>query len=112
MCIGCTPVNHAVLMQRALAEADPALPMKLYHAFEESKRRAYELEAQSIGARLVMWEEDLARNAAEFGPDPYPSGLAANRPVVRALADELHDEGLLRSPVDVDALFAEPVRAT
>ncbi|HEV7649726.1 MAG TPA: hypothetical protein VGP26_16390 [Actinophytocola sp.] len=109
---GCTPVNHTVLMQRSLAEADPDLPLRLYHAFEESKRRAYELEAQSIGARLVMWEEDLARNAAEFGEDPYPSGLAVNRRVVRALADELFDEGLLRSAVDVDALFAEPTRAT
>jgi 4,5-dihydroxyphthalate decarboxylase len=109
---GCTPVNHTVLMQRALAESDPGLPARLYHAFEESKLRAYELEAHSIGARLVMWEEDLARNAAEFGDDPYPSGLAANRHVVRALADELLDEGLLRTAVDVDALFADATRTT
>lgn len=44
--------------------------------------------------------------------DPDPSGLAANRHVVRALADELLDEGLLRTAVDVDALFADTTRAT
>jgi hypothetical protein len=59
-----------------------------------------------------MWEEDLARNAAEFGEDPYPSGLAANRQVVRTLAGELLDEGLLRTPVDVDELFAGATRTT
>jgi 4,5-dihydroxyphthalate decarboxylase len=109
---GCTPVNHAVLMQRALAESEPDLPLRLYRAFEESKRRAYELEARSIGARLVMWEEDLARNTADFGEDPYPSGLAANRAIMRALAGELLDEGLLKAEVDVDALFAEATRTT
>lgn len=97
---GCTPINHVVLLQRSLTESDPDLALRLYHAFEESKAHAYELERRSIGARLVMWEDDLARNTAEFGEDPYPSGLAANRRVVRALADELLDEGLLRTAVD------------
>jgi 4,5-dihydroxyphthalate decarboxylase len=109
---GCTPVNHVVLMQRELAEADPGLPMQLYRALEESKQLAYQREARALGARLVMWEEDIARNDAEFGEDPYPAGLSANRPVVAAVAAELLDEGLLKNPIEVDALFAGSTRST
>jgi 4,5-dihydroxyphthalate decarboxylase len=109
---GRTPVNHILLMQERLLAEDPALPRKLYDAFEQSKQEAYERARQAAEAYFLFPELTFADAAAEFGADPYPRGLATNRAMVQTVIDELLMEGLIGRPPDIDALFAPGVRDT
>jgi 4,5-dihydroxyphthalate decarboxylase len=109
---GVTPVNHTLMVQERLVEQYPDLPMKLFHAFERSKQEAYRRSRQTAGGYLLFPDDHFARAAALFGEDPYASGLAANQPMLKMLAEELHLEGLVREPPDIGGLFAEATRGT
>jgi 4,5-dihydroxyphthalate decarboxylase len=109
---GMTPVNHILLMQERLLEHDPALPMLLYHTFERSKQVAYERARQAAPGYLLFSDVVFAENAARFGPDPFPPGLATNRRMVQTVIDELMSEQLIGKRPEIDSLFAEPTRGT
>jgi 4,5-dihydroxyphthalate decarboxylase len=109
---GVTPANHVLLIQRRLVEDDPALPMRLYAAFEQSKREAYRRARRAAGGYLLFPGDDFARQQEAFGEDPFPCGLGANQAMLTMLLDEEMREGLVPRPLDVDGLFAESTRAT
>ena len=109
---GISPVNHVLLMQAQLVRERPELPMLFYRALERSKQQAYEHARQAAGAYLLFPEVDFARNAREFGEDPYPPGLAANRRMVQAVIDESFAEGLIRSRLTPESLFAAGTQDT
>lgn len=109
---GITPVNHTLIVQERLVEQYPDLPMKLFHAFEQSKQEAYRRARQTAGGYLLFPHDHFAKAAALFGDDPYPSGLRVNRPMLEMLAEELQSEGLVRERPDTQALFAHATRGT
>ena len=109
---GITPVNHTLMVQERLVEQYPDLPMKLFHAFERSKQEAYRRARQTAGGYLLFPHDHFSQTTALFGEDPYPSGLAANRPMLKMLAEEVTSEGLVRELPDTEALFAEATRGT
>jgi 4,5-dihydroxyphthalate decarboxylase len=109
---GITPVNHTLVMQERLADQYPDLPMKLFHAFEQSKQEAYRRARETAGGYLLFPHDHFSQVAALFGEDPYPAGLAANRAMLKMLAEELHLEGLVRDLPNTEALFAEATRGT
>ena len=106
---GYLPVNHCILIRRALAEQNPWLPKALYDGFEASKQAAYQRDP---AARLPLPKEDGPSQMALYGEDPYPSGLKANRPMLEALARQSHTEGLTQGLVNVEEMFHESVRNT
>src|SRR5687768_8158352 len=109
---GITPVNHVLMMQERLIEQYPDLPMKVFHAFEQSKQEAYRRARQAAGGYLLFPHDHFAKVAALFGEDPYPSGIAANRLMLKMVAEEVYSEGLVREPPDTESLFAEATRGT
>lgn len=109
---GIIPINHVLLVQQQLVEQDAAMAMRLYTAFETSKQKAYERALRFAAGYLLFAEDAFARQAAVFGDDPFPSGLAANRSMIETLARESFEEGLLGSMPDIDALFCETVCST
>ena len=109
---GITPVNHVLMLQERLAQQYPDLPMKLFHGFEQSKLEAYRRARQTAGGYLLFPNDHFAKVADLFGEDPYPSGLAANRVMLKMLAEEVYSEGLVREPPDAESLFAEATRST
>lgn len=109
---GITPVNHTLIVQERLVEQYPDLPMKLFCAFEQSKQEAYRRARQTAGGYLLFPQDHFAKATALFGEDPYPSGLIANRPMLKMLAEELQLEGLVRERPDTEALFAHATRGT
>lgn len=109
---GITPVNHTLVMQERLVESYPDLPMKLFDAFERSKKEAYRRAREAAGGYLLFPHDHFAQIATLFGDDPYPAGLAANRAMLKMLAEELQLEGLVRELPDAEALFAESTRRT
>jgi 4,5-dihydroxyphthalate decarboxylase len=109
---GITPVNHVLMMQERLIEKHPELPMKVFNAFEQSKQEAYRRARQAAAGYLLFPDEHFAKMAALFGEDPYPSGLAANRLMLRTVAEQVYSEGLVRELPDIESLFAADTRGT
>lgn len=107
---GFTPVNHTVVLQRRICEQEPWAAMALFEAFERSKQEAYRRSPQQ--AYLLFRGIDRDEQDATFGLDPFPSGLGANRAMLKMAAQQSFEEGLTHQPADVDGLFWESVRAT
>ena len=99
-------------MQRRILEREPWVAMALYEAFERSKREAYRRAREAQAAYLLFPGDDFDQQAAVFGDDPYPSGLAANRRMLAMAGQESFEEGLIKQPPDVDSLFWDTVRST
>ena len=106
---GLTPVNHTVVVQRRVLDAEPWAGEALFEALERSKQEAYRRDRS---ARGIFAGSDLDWQESVFGADPYPAGLGANRKMVEAAAEESRKEGLTRRPVVPDELFHESVRGT
>jgi 4,5-dihydroxyphthalate decarboxylase len=109
---GMTPTNHVLVVQQQLLDSHPEMAMQLYKAFERSKQEAYERARRSAAGYLFFAKDVFARQAAVFGDDPFPSGLAANRNMLATLARELLDEGLISGMPDIDTLFYDACRST
>lgn len=107
-----TPANHTLVVQRKLLEKDPWIALSLYDAFDRSKQEAYRRAQATQSAYLFFPGEDFDRQSEIYGPDPYLSGLTANRRMLQMAAQESFEEGLTRRPAEVDQLFWETVRGT
>lgn len=109
---GITPTNHLLIVQQELVDRYPGLAMRLYRAFEMSKQEAY-ARARSAAAGYLLFSGDaFAQQAAAFGDDPFPSGLAANRIMLEMFARASLDEGLLSSMPELDRLFCQETWST
>lgn len=104
------PANHLVAIQRRLVDKEPWLPEALFEAFEQSKQEAYRRARSAQDTYLLFPGDDFDRQAEMFGPDPFPSGLRANRRMVAMAANQSWEEGLTTHPAKPDDLFAETVR--
>jgi len=107
--IGITPVNHTLVVQKALVAERPDLPMRMYQAFQRAKDVAY---ARGPRARAILPERSLERQRELFGDDPYPYGLKANRQVLDLVAGQLVTDGVIRAKPDIEGMVAEGVRNT
>lgn len=106
---GYVPVNHIMLVRRPILEENPWAAEALYEGFQASKAAAYERDPTT---RLVLPHADAAAQHALYGPDPYPAGVRANRPMLEALARQSEEEGLTRGLVDVEQMFWPSLRGT
>ena len=109
---GITPVNHVMVLQQRLADRYPELPGQLYRACEQSKQEAYKRARRFAPGYLLFAADLFAQQAALFGDDPFPAGLAANRDMLVTLAEASLAEGLLTNLPDIRTLFCEALRST
>jgi hypothetical protein len=47
-----------------------------------------------------------------FGDDPYPSGIAANRPTLERLFLASYEQGLITTPVSIEDFYAPETLST
>lgn len=106
---GFTPVNHTLAVQRRVVEEHPWVPEALFDAWEKSKQESYRRDRAN---GMLFRGDDYDAQVAAFGADPYPSGLKANRAMLERGAAQSLQEGMVRKPVDVDALWAESLRGS
>jgi 4,5-dihydroxyphthalate decarboxylase len=106
---GFLPVNHSVMIRRRVVEEYPWVAEALYDAFEASKQTAYRENQTSA---LVFSKGEPGAQIARYGPDPFPSGLTANRAMLEMVARESWAEGLTARPADIDTLFFASLRGT
>ncbi len=104
---GFFPIMHCVALRRSVYEAHPWVAANLMKALETSKRRALE-RAYDCNALVytVPWLiPELEQTAQLMGPDPWPYGVAPNRPALEAMCQYAHEQGLTARRVAVDELF-------
>jgi 4,5-dihydroxyphthalate decarboxylase len=101
---GVFPINHLVVVRDDLLAEHPDLPVALFEAFAESKRRY--VERLRHGLDETGQDRRLRRVLAATGRDPLPYGLAPNRPVLDELLRHALDQHILTRPVELEDVFA------
>ncbi len=102
---GLYPINHVVVVRRALLERYPWLALNLYGAFV----RAQELLAKDAQYLIQAALETgrIAPDAAQaLAHDVAPYGLSASRAELERIAAYLLQQGLISAPLDITAVFA------
>jgi 4,5-dihydroxyphthalate decarboxylase len=109
---GIFPIMHAVAIRRELVDQYPWLPMNVYKAFEEAKRRSVaRIQAITTTAVPIPWAYEHARRAkAIFGDDFFPYGIEANRKTLDAFLQYAHEQGVCHKRLAPEDLFAPQVR--
>jgi 4,5-dihydroxyphthalate decarboxylase len=110
---GIFPIMHVIAIRRAVFERYPWVAMNLVNAFEEAKRRSLERIADITASRIpVPWSAALLDDCAEeFGADPFPYGLEANRKTLDAFCRFAHDQNVTARRLTPDDLFPQEVKA-
>ncbi len=103
---GFIPANHAYIIRGDVYREHPWLAFNLYSAFVKAKDAAYEKLPDAIPSALIFGPEYLRQTRELFGPDPFPFGVKANRPMLETLIAYSHEQGLTPEKLKIDDLFA------
>ncbi len=111
---GIYPIMHVIAMRRAVFERYPWVAMNLLKAFEQAKARSQERIGDLTASRIpVPWAASIAGDyAKDFGDDPFPYGLEANRKTLDAFCRFAHAQGVTATRLTPDDLFPKEVRAS
>jgi 4,5-dihydroxyphthalate decarboxylase len=103
---GLYPINHTVVLRRALLESHPWIALNLYSAFVAAKE-----EIARYGKSYLQWyfeagllDDGVERILAEH--DPLAYGFKAARPVLETIAQYVYDQGLSSRRVELKEIFA------
>ena len=102
---GVVPANHVIVAQRRLLEQHPWLASELIKLFRDSKQCAYDRQARTGPAYLYFEGNDPVSQAATFGDDPFPLGVAKNRRMLEMLFRNSHEEGLTQRLAKIEEVF-------
>ncbi len=107
---GIFPAMHLLAVKRSIAEAEPWLPKALYDAFSaaQATARADAFDSSALDSILPWQLEELLDTERLLGPDPWSSGLAANRRMLAQVIDYAVADGLITGDLTPDDLFAGP----
>ena len=101
------PIMHLVAMSRELYERHPFIATSLYQAMSASKDLAL-AKMRDLGTLRYMLPGMAAGfDAIEeiFGGDPWPYGVAANRPTLETLVRYMAEQALIKAPIPLEDLF-------
>jgi len=103
---GIFPIMHVIALRREVAE-ESGLAAALLSGFEAAKQRSLARFRDSMASRFPFpWNWSVAEDAASlFGPDPWPYGIARNRPTLEAFLDFCAEQGVGGRRVAVEELF-------
>ncbi len=108
---GLFPIMHTVVLKGALYRDHPWVARSISEAFERAKQQAFDAMYDSTALRYSLpWlTEEIEATRAVLGDDFWPYGLAANRENVDTLLRYLFEQGLTRTLLRADTLFAPNV---
>ncbi len=101
-----TPV-HIIVIGGALERADPAIARRVFDAFEDSRRIAYEdALSDATGYSIKTGLRELMRDeVAEFG-QIFTHGVSKNRTTIDLFLDYCADQGVTKQRLALDQFFA------
>jgi 4,5-dihydroxyphthalate decarboxylase len=111
---GIFPIMHVIALRRAVFERYPWVAVNLFKAFDEAKQRSLERIQDLTASRIpVPWSSAIAGEwGKDFGADPFPYGLEANRKTLDAFCRFAHEQGVTARKLTPDDLFPKEVRAS
>lgn len=109
---GVFPIMHFIVMRGSLAERSPSLAAALCAAFVAAKASAMADEAGLEDMEPPVWGEKVSASLPLFDGDAWPYGIDANRRTLEVIRESLVEQGLIRTPVKLDALFATNLKQT
>src|SRR5262249_47638275 len=106
------PIMHIIAVQRRVLDGNPWIARNLYNAFLESKRRSLErLFDPAVSRYPLPWLATYARRVREqFGGDPFPFGIEANRPTLTQFLQYTFDQGIAHRLVKPEEIFPPGIR--
>jgi 4,5-dihydroxyphthalate decarboxylase len=102
---GIYPINHTVVVRRALLEQHPWIALNLYSAFAAARAQVLRAGGAALASHFetgVLGED--ARRA--LATDPMAYGVKATRKVLETIAEYVHAQGLTDRRVKIEELFA------
>ena len=101
------PIMHLVAIRRDRYEHNPWIACSLYNAFVEAKNRALAgLHRTGAHPSMLPWVREAVQEIDElFAGDPWPYGIAANRPTLEALVQYMAEQHLIAQALPIEELF-------
>lgn len=106
---GIFPIMHAIAVRKSLIEQNPGLATKLCKAYSQSKQAAYQqMQAVGWGIDMLPWySQEMEQSQSVMGDNFYSYGMTdANRKTLDTLFRYSHEQGLAKSLLTVEDLFA------
>jgi 4,5-dihydroxyphthalate decarboxylase len=101
------PAHHLVVLKRDVVDRHPGAVRAVQTAFEAARARAAD-QRWKLHESSPWLLDDLETQARLMGPGFEPYGLGAeNRRMIARFCAEQHAQGLIPSPFDPAAVFAE-----
>lgn len=102
---GLYPINHTVVIRRAIVEQHPWVALNLFEMFRTAKESMLARTRDLVDPyfRLGLLGPEARR---AFATDPYPYGIAPNLKTLEALAEYSHEQGLTPRRVALEDVFA------
>jgi 4,5-dihydroxyphthalate decarboxylase len=103
------PIMHTVALREDFYEKHPWVAQSLYKAFAQSKQicqdAMYEFSALKY---MLAWSIAEMEEERELfgGGELWPYGLETNRHVLETLVQYAHEQGLIKSRLELKSLFA------
>jgi 4,5-dihydroxyphthalate decarboxylase len=102
---GLYPINHTVVVSRALVEQHPWIALNLYSAFAKARAEVLRAGATALASHFEtgVLGDDVKRILAA---DPMAYGVKATRKVLETITEYVHAQGLTERRVKIEELFA------
>lgn len=102
------PVMHTVVLREEVYRRYPWVAQSLYKAFSTAKRHCQEsmYDFSALKYMLAWSIADMEEERDLFGDELWPYGLEANQNVLETLVQYTHEQGLIKTKVDIKSLFA------
>ena len=105
---GIFPIMHAIVIRKAIYDANPWVAQALYKAFCEAKDRCmpelYDTNVLRVSLPWTVTEYEETREL--MSADYWPYGLAPNRHNLETLHGYLQEQGLIKQKLRLEELFA------
>lgn len=105
---GIFPIMHVIALRRDVYDAHRWIAQSLCKAFSEAQRRTYaDLRESAALKAMLPWAHAHVEDAvALMGDDYWPYGFDRNRATLATFLRYSHEQGLARSRLEPEALFA------
>lgn len=105
---GIFPIMHLIGVRKSLVASQPWLPGSIFKAFEQARRVALpalsDATALNVSLPWLIAEAEWTRSV--MGLEPWPYGIAPNRPTIDALLRYHFAQGLSRRQLTIEDVFA------
>jgi 4,5-dihydroxyphthalate decarboxylase len=102
---GAFPIMHIVVVKNSVLDEHPGIAERIFdglrRAMETYVERGRAADAPSPIWRGLSWREQESR----MGPNPWPSGLNANRATLQTVVTYAQEQGLLAEAPELEQLF-------